>query len=86
MVTRTLAISYQSACRILPGKWSLRTNRAPTTPLRTVSRETVGDGGGTLLGKATGALFPAFWRFVSDAILMRASNQTRLGKTVDCIR
>jgi len=52
-----------------------RAHRAPITPPRAVSRETVGEGGGgPLFGNATGALFPAFWRFVSDAILMQELN------------
>lgn len=82
VVTRTLAISHQSACTACSILQTSRTDRAPITPLRTVSGETVGEGGGMLLGKATGALFPTFWRFVSDAILMRASKQTRSRKTV----
>lgn len=82
VVTRTLARSCQSACTACSILQTWRTDRAPITPLRTVSGETVGEGGATLLGKATGALLPAFWRFVSNAILMRASNQSRSRKTV----
>src|SRR5271156_4316215 len=45
------------------------------TPLSAVSRETVFATGciGVLVGSATGVLFPTFWRFVSDAILMQDS-------------
>lgn len=51
-------------------------HRAPITPARAVSCDTVGDGGsGALLGNATGALFPVFWRFVSDAILRQGLNE-----------
>jgi hypothetical protein len=44
-------------------------------PLSAVSRETVFATGciGVLVGSATGVLFPTFWRFVSDAILMQDS-------------
>ena len=42
------------------------TYRAPIAPLRAASRET-----NPGLGVATAALFPALWRFWSDAILMR---------------
>jgi hypothetical protein len=50
----------------------------------TVSSETVGDGGGgPLLGRATGALLPAFWRFDSEAILMQALSQIGPDTQVD---
>src|SRR5205085_3286990 len=44
-------------------------------PLSAASRETVCAIGciGVLVGSATGVLFPTFWRFVSDAILMQDS-------------
>jgi hypothetical protein len=46
------------------------------TPASTVSNETVGEGGGgPLLGRAIGALLPAFWRFDSEAILMQRLSQ-----------
>jgi hypothetical protein len=42
-------------------------------PLSPASKETVFATGcvGVLFGSATGVLFPTFWRFVSDAILMQ---------------
>jgi hypothetical protein len=44
-------------------------------PLSAASRETVFATSciGVLVGSATGVLFPTFWRFVSDAILMQDS-------------
>jgi len=54
------------------GEVEIRT-RAPIAPLKATSRETVFGTGcaGALLGSATGVLFPTFWRFISDAILMQ---------------
>jgi hypothetical protein len=70
IVSRILQLYRYKSCL------SLRTHRAPVTPLRAVSRETVGEGGGgALLGSAIGALFPAFWRFASEAILMQEKTQ-----------
>ena len=54
-------------------RWDERVYRAPIAPLRAASRETMFVTGcvGVLFGTATGVLFPTFWRFVSDAILMQ---------------
>ena len=54
-------------------KCERRADRAPIAPLSAASREIVFATGcvGVLFGSATGVLFPTFWRFVSDAILMQ---------------